>query len=308
MKNTVLIVLLLISFCGMSQSNWIKENAVWHYKYFNPSMPGYGYIKVWDNGDTTIQNIVCTKLKAVKHAFEPINANWDLTEFVSNYESGIVYYSNDTVYRWNGNEFKMMYDFSAQTGNSWNLHTGTNMPFGCGDTSRLIVNSVGSVNLGGNSYNELNVSSTDSSHYFISGKINARFGPSQNYLFPWTKACTNQGAYDVDQITFVCFEDDSLYYNPTGEACEYYLGLDESTRNSVSLFPNPSKGKIELLSDIPLKSIKVINIVGATLKEIRTDLTLKEIDLSELPQGTYYLEIENKAGARTVKTVQLLNN
>ncbi len=308
MKNKLFITFTLISFLGLSQSaNWIKGNAVWHYKYFNPSMPGSGYIKVWDDGDTTIQNKVCTKLKSVKHAFEPTNAQGDLAEFVSDYVPGIIYYSNDTVYRWINNEFKMMYHFSAQVGDTWNLNIGTNAPFGCGDTSTLIVNSVGTVNLGGDVYNELNVGYTDSSYEYISGKINARFGPSQQYLLPWTRACVNEGAFDVDQITFICFEDDSLYYNPTNEACEYYLGLDEAVKSTVLVFPNPSQGKIELLSDIPLKYIKVLNVIGTTLKEIRTDLTLKEIDLSELPSGTYYLDIENTNGERILKSVQLLD-
>jgi hypothetical protein len=304
MKKSLLFIFALISLSSLAQSNWIHGNAVWHYKYFNFSMPGSGYIKVWDDGDTLIQNKVCTKLKSVKHAFEPINAQWELAEYVSDYISGIVYYSNDTVYRWYNNEFQVLYDFSAQTGDSWILSTG-NAPFGCNDTSYCDVESVGSVNLGGNMYNELQVNNTMDAYEYFYGKINTRFGPTQRYLFPLTRVCDSMTVLDIDQITFICFEDDSLYYNPTNEACEYYLGLKESALNTISIFPNPSTGKIELLSEIPLKTIRVMNVQGLVLKEFDTSLTLKEIDLSELPQGAYYLKIENSKGEEIIKPIQL---
>ncbi len=59
-----------------------------------------------------------------------------------------------------------------------------------------------------------------------------------------------------------------------------------------SVFPNPSEGKIE------------INVPGTTLKEFKTNLTLMEIDLSELPSGTYYLNIENSDGKQVIKPIQ----
>jgi hypothetical protein len=67
MKQTVLILFTIFSLSVLSQSGiWTKGNAVWQYKFTNIS---YGYIKVWEIGDTTIQNKVCTKLKFVKHNF-----------------------------------------------------------------------------------------------------------------------------------------------------------------------------------------------------------------------------------------------
>ncbi|TSJ39816.1 T9SS type A sorting domain-containing protein [Fluviicola chungangensis] len=309
MKNKLLIIFALIGFTGFSQStNWIKGNAIWHYKFYNYSMPGSGYIKVWDDGDTLIQNKVCTKLKAVKHDFEPINAQWELQEFISDYISGIVYYSNDTVYRWYNDQFEILYDFSAQAGDSWLLLTGvSNPPFSCNDTSICVVESVGSIHLGGNPYPELQVNYSPGSFEYFHGKINSRFGPTQGYLFPMSRWCDSSVFIDIDQITFICFEDDSLNYNPTGESCEYYLGLSESELSSISIFPNPSEGKIELLSDVPLKRIRIVNLMGVVSKEFRTNLTLTEIDLSELPRGTYYLNIEKMDGESIVKKVELLN-
>lgn len=305
MRKSLLFIFSLISLSAFSQTNWIKEHAVWHFRFTNISYSGTGYVKVWDSGDTTIQNKVCKKLKAVKHSFEHINPQGDIQEYITNYFGGIVYYSNDTVYHWDQDHFSVLFDFSAQVNDQWILQTG-GMPLpSCNDTSVCIVQSVGSVNIGGQIYPELYLGYGLNAGFHVSGKVNARFGAALDYLFPRERWCDTLGFFDADELTFLCFEDDSLYYNPTGGACEYYLGLDESKLTQVSVFPNPSSGKIELLSDVPLKQIKVLNVLGAVLREVDTELTLKEIDLSELPHGTYYLNIENSNGEHVIKPIQL---
>jgi hypothetical protein len=139
---------------------------------------------------------------------------------------------------------------------------------------------------------------------YVAGKVNSRFGPSEAYLLPLYRNCDSTFV-EFDQISFICFEDDSLYYNPTNEACAYYLGLNESQLNKVSVFPNPSSGKIELLSEIPLKTVQVVNLLGSKMKEFNVNLTMQQIDLSDLPQGTYYLNIENSNGEQIIKPIQL---
>ncbi|MNK24822.1 hypothetical protein D3C87_431370 [compost metagenome] len=305
MKQALLFIFACVSLSGFSQSNWIKDHAVWHYKYFNHSMLGSGYIKVWDAGDTTIQNKVCTKLDAEQHYFMPTGPEWNLMEIVTDYVSGIVYFSNDTVYHWDQDHFSVLYDFSAQANDQWLLQTGGSPGFSCNDTSVCIVQSVGTVIIGGQNYRELTVGYAPDAGFHIRGRVNTRFGASQGYVLPFNRSCDSITSIDLDQITFICYEDDSLYYNPTGESCEYYLGLNEFEKNRITVFPNPSAGKIELLSEVPLKNIKVMNLLGATLKEVNTNLTLTEIDLSELPKGTYYLDIENSNGERSVKPIQL---
>jgi hypothetical protein len=301
MKKSLLFIFALVSLSALSQSTiWTKGHAVWHYRFTNLS---YGYIKVWEDGDTTIQNKVCTKLKSVKHDFSQINQQGDLAEFVSDYIGGYIYVSNDTVYHWDEDHFSVLYDFSSTMNDTWVLHDGV-PALGCDDTSICVVQSAGTVNLGGQNYTELTLSYAPGSSEYVSGKVNSRFGPSESYLLPFYRNCDST-IVEWDQISFICFEDDSLYYNPTNGACEYYLGLPESAMSSVSVFPNPSSGKIELLSDVPLKSIQIINVVGATLKTFDANLTLKEIDLTELPQGTYYLKIENSNGEHLIKPIQL---
>ena len=301
MKKSLLFILMFFSLSAFSQTNWIKDNAVWHFQYSNIST---GWIKVWDDGDTVVQNITCTKLKSKKHEFFITGPGGEMMETESDYIDGIVYYQNDTVFYWDYNHFSVLYDFNALTGDSWILQHSSSPSFGCNDTSICNVTDVDNVVLGGNSYKQLYLSPSSDANVQVNGKVNARFGPIGGYILPFGRSCDGT-IVEFDQISFICFEDDSLYYNPTNEACEYYLGLKESALNPVTVFPNPSSGKIELLSDIPLKTIKVMNVLGATLKEFDTNLTLKEIDLSELPQGTYYLNIETADGTYQIQAIQL---
>ncbi len=301
MKKSLLFIFALISLSSLSQSIWTKGNAVWHYRFYNISS---GYIKVWEDGDTTLQNQVCTKLKSVKHEFFTTGPNGGLMETSSDYIQGAVYVSNDTVYYWDIDHFSVLYDFSAQVGDQWLLQTGVNPSFDCNDTSVAIVESVGAVNIGGQNYTELTMGYAPDANCFIQGKANSRFG-ALGYLLPFPRSCDSTIIVEWDQLSFLCFEDDSLFYNPSGEACEIHLGLEETEMNKVSVFPNPSSGNIELLSELPLKQIQVINMIGSTLKEFRPNVTLVEIDLSELPQGTYYLNLENQNGEKVVKVIQL---
>lgn len=303
MKKGLFLFFIIISLSSAAQSIWTKGNAVWHYRFYNISENGY--IKVWENGDTTLLGKQCTKIKAERHGFMMTGPNGDLFEATSAYLGGIVYTSNDTVYYWDVNQFSVLYDFSAQVNDQWLLQAGAS-DFGCNDTSVCVVDSVGTVSLNGQNVVQLTLSPTSDSYMNLTGKANSRFGATGCYLFPFPRMCDNQGALDIDQVSFLCFEDDSLYYNPGGGACEFYLGLDESEINPVSVFPNPSTGKIELLSEIPLKTIRVMNALGSTLKEFETNLTLNEIDLTGLPQATYYLKIENANGELSVKPIQLL--
>lgn len=301
MKKSLLFIFTLVSLSSMAQSIWTKGNAVWHYRFYNVGETGY--IKVWEDGDTTLQGIQCTKLKSVRHSFMLTGPGGNYFESTMNYIQGIVYTSNDTVFHWDEDHFSVLYDFSATLNDTWVLHDGMT-GFGCNDTSICVVQSAGTVTIGGENYPELTLSHAPGSSVYVSGKVNSRFGPSESYLLPFPTNC-DSSIVEYDQVSFICFEDDSLYYNPNNQACEYHLGLDEFGKSKVTVFPNPSAGKIELLSEIPLKSIRVTNVFGATVKEWSTNLTLTAIDLSELPQGTYYLDIENSNGEKSVKPIQL---
>ncbi|MFH0866165.1 MAG: T9SS type A sorting domain-containing protein [Bacteroidota bacterium] len=80
----------------------------------------------------------------------------------------------------------------------------------------------------------------------------------------------------IDDLSFV-------YDNP---------GVQEySDGNSISVFPNPTAGFINILLDGGCNTVKVYNIVGEEIFRRQTSVKNLNIDLSGFPAGVYMLEV-----------------
>lgn len=310
MKKTLFFIFALASLPAFSQStNWIKGHAVWNYERFSPGITGS--LRIETMNDTLIQGQTCQKLKCDSHTKMNTGPNGSFVHLIST-EYQFIYFEQDTVWYWKNNAFQVLYDFTASAGNVRLMEPGYENQ-DCNDSSYLFTDNVFASNLSGTSATFYEVRDSSSNSILHGGMINSRFGMmstdfgfSHNF-FPsqqWCSQTPNEGT----MYKLLCFEDDSLFYNPWNVDCDYYtyLAVDElSTTSKITVFPNPSAGKIELLSDVPLKSIQVMNVIGATLMEVKPNQAVTEIDLSELPQGTYYLHLEDSNNERSVKPVQV---
>ncbi|AEA42545.1 T9SS type A sorting domain-containing protein [Fluviicola taffensis] len=65
--------------------------------------------------------------------------------------------------------------------------------------------------------------------------------------------------------------------------------------NSVSIYPNPAKSIVNILTEESVSAITVMNSEG---KKINTpiDVKYKQIDFSEIPNGVYLIQITTKSG------------
>lgn len=309
MKKSLLIIFALISLPSIAQStNWIKGHAVWNYDWFYPV--SNGSLRIETMNDTLVQGHACQKLKCDKHEINVINQNGDIVHYITT-SYNYIYFEQDTVWYWKNNAFSVLYDFTVAEGQVRMLEPGFENQE-CNDSSYLFIDSVYSGFLNGQNATFYATSDSSTNSIQHGGLVNSRFGMMSSDFgfshgfFPvigWCSQSPNDGTF----YKLRCFRDDSLTYNPGNVDCEYYtyLSLNESEMSKVSVFPNPSSGKIFLLSEVPVKNIRVISLLGATLKEFDSNLTLTEIDLTELPQGTYYLNIENTNGEHIVKQIQL---
>ncbi|SRR5579883_669003 len=75
--------------------------------------------------------------------------------------------------------------------------------------------------------------------------------------------------------------------------------------DSISVYPNPSASMITIASGAePLEDVRILNILGETvLHEANNDLSL-HLDISSLPPGTYFLEIQTAKGVVMRKVVR----
>ena len=85
-------------------------------------------------------------------------------------------------------------------------------------------------------------------------------------------------------------------------------GLYETTlKNSVQLYPNPSKNKITISNANMINTVKVVNIFGnEILTKINNSKDYIEIDLSNLKSGIYFAKlINNKDNIIDIKKIVL---
>ncbi|MEA4966921.1 MAG: T9SS type A sorting domain-containing protein, partial [Bacteroidaceae bacterium] len=71
----------------------------------------------------------------------------------------------------------------------------------------------------------------------------------------------------------------------------------------MKVYPNPSKGIIKINSSYSLPvQLRIINSLGQVVESEITSIQDKELDLTDLENGTYLLSIMNQ-GKQTTKTI-----
>lgn len=112
MKNLLLFlpaVLLCTALHAQNPTTWFPPGATWKYQYESLSGPGQ---QVLESVGTAVKGgQLCTKL----HKFG-YHQGWPPGPFDSGFE--YVYAKNDSVFRWTGNLFKLLYDFTRQPGDT----------------------------------------------------------------------------------------------------------------------------------------------------------------------------------------------
>jgi hypothetical protein len=308
-------LLLLIFPCCLKSQIWIKPNAVWHYNYLEPSsFSSFGFLKVEYLKDTLINAKNCQMLVTSKYQF--VNDQFDVTHFMSSsvLDTNYTWNNSDTVFYWKNNQFEIMYDFTKATNDSWIISSTNNFANTCSEVSTTKVTNEGIVNFDNVDYKYSTIYSHDSCNIKIRGKINSRFGnfnsfyEQYSFLFPvdsWW--CSDLGLDETYLIQFQCFQDDSLFYNPSGEDCEYMLnhvGLIDLKLTNFSIYPNPIENEFNIISLFELKSIKIYNLEGKCLFQKLLYGFQDQINLN-LTSGVYLIEVNNINFHKIIKKIEV---
>ena len=100
-----------------------------------------------------------------------------------------------------------------------------------------------------------------------------------------------------------------------GEAEDYCIFLVESTSTedklnaaiNLTVFPNPFQNTVHLKGEFPFGEkyqLKILDIMGKTINTIEDFSMSDEIDLSDVPSGVYFLQIENGENSYKAKLVK----
>ena len=73
------------------------------------------------------------------------------------------------------------------------------------------------------------------------------------------------------------------------------LGINKEVAKSVKIYPNPTKTKVYLETELKIIRVRLVNMLGAEV-EIIFNKQDKSINLSSLSNGLYHLTIETTEG------------
>ncbi|MCQ2302514.1 MAG: leucine-rich repeat protein [Bacteroidales bacterium] len=255
-------------------------HAEWYYEIQNDN-GSITYQQLQQEGDTVIEHkdvkiIVRTNTLYDKHQ-----------EITHEY----VYEENNVVYWWNKtlNEFTMLYDFAAETGDEWQIKAGT-------ETITLHVDAVELVEYDGRTYKVMNVS--DEGDLF-SGNIVCGIGHVAS-LFP-EKLMQKALPFDVESLRCYWVNDDLILHMGTVD-CDEILTVEENVSaqdsESIALYPNPTNGTLYIENQGYASTFSISNMLGQTV--MTGNIADNQIiDVSLLDDGMYFICI----GQRTVKFV-----
>ncbi|SHI99630.1 Por secretion system C-terminal sorting domain-containing protein [Mesonia phycicola] len=70
-----------------------------------------------------------------------------------------------------------------------------------------------------------------------------------------------------------------------------YLETENFSKNSFTVYPNPTSGNVEVFSNLPISKLTVYNLLGEVIKVVENT---KSLSISTFPSGTYFVKIESE--------------
>lgn len=276
----------LISFLIVSNLDaqvFAPNDAVWHYTYDPDITLDDGYQRVEVSGDTVIDQYNCKVLSTTNVGYNYFNQEY--YEFAG--EKIIIYEEDSIVYYLKSDNFYVLYDFAAKTGNSY---TSICYPGHCDSTFRVTIDSI--------SYVEYNLDSLQKFHISINDEVTSfyyveKLGYSE-YILPMF----NIGCEELTGPNYPgplrCYQDGILGLYSTGVTndCDYITGVKKSPQDSkFSLYPNPVRVSMQLSAeDDQVYSYEIRDCYG---RLITGDTFHREtrIQVADYTKGLYFVTL-----------------
>lgn len=245
-----------------------------------------------DNGNVTYQHLEYVADTTVNHKDVQIiirtNTLYDKGEH-QEVTREYLYLEDEVVYWWNKDlqEFTVLYDLGAQQGDSWVIKVGT-------ESITMHVDDVDQYYYDGQLLRMLRVSDEDD---LFSGTIVCGVGHLSSF-FP-ERLMTSGKGYRVQGLR--CYwKYGNLLFTLYREDCdaiyaELHNGVDEPSENGFAVYPNPTHG-ILVVETFPETSstnneYRITNIMGQTVQTGSLTAETQQIDVSDLPQGMYFISV-----------------
>ena len=289
MKPQLLLPLLLLSLQTIAQTNdFAPVGARWYYDGYYIAPPRIFPYILESVAKETVQGKVCSKLVASPKGEVP------------RLDSIYVYTQNDTVYFYSflSNQFEMLYDFTAEAGDSW-IIGGLEAPVSTVTSDTIYVDSVTQTIINGTLRKVWHIRNTPIMDW--GDRIYENIG-NDFLLLP------KHGLFDLYVGDLRCYEsaDDTLHL--VSYPCDTF-GTWVSTREPgryqrLTLQPNPATEWISLAlpAGQNLAHWQLFSASGQqlALPPARETTGALEWNIAALPRGYYFIRLQDESGARYV--------
>ena len=202
-----------------------------------------------------------------------------------------IYEDFGKVYWWNAalQDFTLLYDLGAQIGDSWVIRVGE-------ESITMHVDAVEQYEYEGTTYRMLRVSDADN---LFSGEIMSGIGHLTSF-FP-ERLMTRGKDYRVEGIR--CYwREGELVFKYGDRDCnevyeEWHNGIEEDGSSTgpeiLTVYPNPTDGILIVETvctpSLPNETYRITNLMGQTLMTGQITDENQQIDVSDLPDGMYFI-------------------
>jgi len=291
-KTFTLIVILCIYSLAVHAQEWAPIGAKWHYterfSFWNPIE--IDYIKIESVKDTVVEGINCKKLTK-RH-------NLGCTDRP---DVEFMYSQNGKVYFYDScfNTFQILYDFSANLGDSWVIKIKNYADTNDTDSLVVTVDSLDFITINGFELKRLFLTNLFLNEvvpgYTYNSTIIEAVGDLM-YMFNFFPAF----AFGCDanfSEGLRCYEDSVIGHYETGiaDSCtyiQYWTGIGGRQKHVVEIYPNPVTEIITINGELGrFIHYKIYNITG---KKILTGIISDNMILvNNLSSGLYFIELYN---------------
>ena len=279
--------------------NVISFPSEWYYEILNEN-GSITYQYMYQAGDTIVNDEPTQILVKINTLYDKGPHEEITREYV--YErDGKVYWWNKTL-----EEFTVLYDFSAQVDDSWVIKVGT-------ETLIMHVNAVETLEYEGKTYRMLHVSDAGD---FFSGDIVCGIGHLTSF-FP-ERLMRNSDGFRVEGLRCYWVEDELVFNLDGEEECDAIYsevhGIEEGGPSTGSgaftVYPNPTNGILFVETfpetsrngmfvssetfqetSLPDQTYRITNLMGQTIKTGQITAKTQQIDVTNLPQGMYFISL-----------------
>ena len=271
-----------------------------------PRLSEWYYEIMWDDGSTTYQHLEYATDTTIGTSRPKVivrsNTHYDRDEITEVTHEYIIE-ENNKVYWWNKDleEFTLLYDYTAETDDEWEIKVGT-------EAITVHVDSIGLFDYEGETKKVLHIS--DAGNIF-NGDIVVGYGHMTSF-FP-EKLMRHASDFTVNGLRCYWVGDALLYHNGDEDCDAIYSelhGVEETYEDYFVVYPNPANGVLfvetRLIASLPDQTYRITNLMGQTLMTGTLSVRLPQCDsptttdVSQLPAGMYFISV----GGQTIKFVK----